>query len=189
MSASVSAETQTKKISPSKVIEALQVKASMNNFFHAVCTVWATRERARQQVTVNNLRQTMEGKGIQVNREMVEEVLYFLRDCGIGKLQYSKDRMVALAEIKVTLQSIGQTALNKPKGSELASFRPATQFKHLPQLPAVKEVDKTPTAKTPLLEDKKYKASLTVMFDNEPFSFPIDSISMKQIKSLIETKE
>ncbi len=176
---------------PKQIVENLRMEASVDLAFNAVCTVFALRERARQQVTINSLMITMLKEGFKFSRPQYEKVLQFLASQGIGYLDYDmKGRMRALKGIKVTLQSIGMAALSKKDG--LDTFTLAPMFSKLPVNPPVavpkKEVVESNGHKKPTRAERSYPASLTVVFETETVSFIVpNGITSAQLGSLLSS--
>lgn len=124
--------TQTNQVTaaakgPNALIHELQKEASKNKAFSDVCTVFALRERARAQVTVNSLKATMDSKKYTYSKDDLRHVIARLAALGIGTLHKdSKGRVRALVNVKYTLQSIGLAAVGKQLN--LSGFKKPNRF-------------------------------------------------------------
>lgn len=125
----------------------LKEEAKKNEAFRAVCTVFAVRARARQKVTLTSLSRVMHREGFQFSADDYKAVLARFADLGIGKLDRDpKNRLRALKDISIRLQSIGKAAVDG--NVALTPFKPAVRFKDLPAMvetppkPVVKGVRK-----------------------------------------------
>jgi hypothetical protein len=113
------------------LIKSLREEAAKNDVFEATCLTFATRDRARKQVTVTNLKLTLAANNYTFTRQQVSDVLKFLADLGIGKLILdSKGNIVSLVEIKYTLQTIGLAALGQAE--KVHVFKPQQRLMKLP---------------------------------------------------------
>lgn len=130
------------------LVAKLKQEADSNAAFKAVCTVFAVRERARQQVTVNSLARVMNREGFEFTKDDYKTVLARLAEFGVGRLDRAPNgRLRALKGINVKLQSIGKAAVD---GGALTPFKPQVRFKELPTIVEAPKVSqkKTPKAKT-----------------------------------------
>lgn len=94
-----------------EVIEKLKKEAAHNPVAKDVFYMWAMRQRARNQVTVQALSQRMAEQGFKHTDDQYREVLKFLHSIGLGRLSTtSKGKITALIEVTLTLQSVGQAA-------------------------------------------------------------------------------
>lgn len=137
---------QVRNNTPKDIVEKLRNEAAKNPVFSAICHVFAIRERTRQQVTMGTLRIVMSQEGFNFESVRYEECLRFLADLGLGRLDFAPNGKVrALKDIRTTLQSIGQAALNTSPNGKLENFRPRAVFTNLP----------APTPTTPVIEAVK----------------------------------
>ncbi len=169
------------------IVGVLRQHVSINPVFSAVMHKFALRQRARSQVTLHSLVQTMHNEGFEHSREEYIEVLKILGKLGLGKLEYSKtNRLTALKDVTITLQSIGMAAVSK--SDKLSKVHFANKFKKLKTeaLPAPEpERHITP----PVRQDDvravniRYPAQLTVRFSKdevETFNLP-GGLSPKEV--------
>ena len=131
------------------IVESLKKEAKDNPVFSAVAHVFAVRQRARQEVTMKRLLAKMKAEGFSYTESDYSPVLKFLAHLGFGRLETNaKGQVLALRDIKTTLQSIGAVACGE-KG-KLQSFNKRHQFgrlidrpkavrKNREQLPKVEE--------------------------------------------------
>lgn len=113
------------------LVDSLKDKASKSPAFSAMCTVFAIRERTRQQITMSSLIISMLREGFKYSRSEYEDALRFMSDLGLGTLvKDSKGKVRALKDIKTTLQSIGTAAISEGK---LKNFHPKVNFMKIPQ--------------------------------------------------------
>lgn len=111
----------------------LKKEADKNKVFNDVCAVFALRERARSQVTVNALKAAMEKNGFTYAKDDYKDVIARLARLGVGKLNKdSKGRVRGLTDVKYTLQSIGLTAVGEKLN--LAPFNARNKFTKLPDI-------------------------------------------------------
>jgi len=105
------------------VLRLIRQKAKVDIVFANTCQVWSLRDRARAEVTMSTLKLTMKRERFEYSHEQLASVLTFLADCGVGHLELdSKNRVVALRHIQVTLQSIGLAAIADAK--EIPEVKP-----------------------------------------------------------------
>ena len=96
------------------VIAKLQERANTSKVFAAMANVFASRERTRNQITIQSLQVTMQKEGYDYTRMDYIKELDFLSTLEIGTLTKSKSGVLkALTNINVTLQSVGAAALGK----------------------------------------------------------------------------
>jgi hypothetical protein len=106
-------QESTDSTTPTVLVQALQKEAKSNKAFEAVCTLFASRERARHQVTLQSLRYSMLKEGFHFDEETYAQILSFLAKAGVGKIvRNKKNQVTALVEVKYTLQTIGKAALS-----------------------------------------------------------------------------
>lgn len=141
---------QTEQMKTNNIVEQLRNEVKTNKCLDAVCHVFAIRERARQQVTLTSLRQTMTREGYSFSFDEYEGVLKFLAKIGIGKLQKdSKGHIQALIDIKLTLQSLGLVAIDKDN-QQVKKFVSRNQYHDVPTLKSSKrEVPMIPPTPPP----------------------------------------
>ncbi len=114
----------------------LKEKAAKDKVFNDICTVFATRERARFDVTVNGLTQRMKKDGFEYGPSELSPALRYLASLGLGQLKTSGGKVIGLTEVKTTLQSIGSVALGQT--NSLVKFHKRHQFHKLPAVMAQK---------------------------------------------------
>lgn len=171
-------KAQTKTIirpAASKVVDALKERVKTDPLFNAIMHRFAIRERARNQVTLTNLRITMIKEGYSnFPVTKYQEALKFLASLGFGRLETNASgKVTALVDIRHTLQSIGQVASDM-KGAKLEGFTPANVYEPL-QEPAgrvVPEVD-APKPVAPETPSADYPAVLQVTIDGKVVHFPL----------------
>lgn len=146
-------QVQTRRpLSHVDIVQALRAEVQRNPAFAAVCKLFASRERARQQVTLSTLRLTTIREGYNFTREQHEGVLKFLASLGIGRLVYDhKNRIAVLKDIRVTLQSIGLAATSS--SDTVHRFEPAYTFK--PLTPEMQQTKRQMVEEVPLKMSKK----------------------------------
>lgn len=94
-----------------------------NSFFH-VC---ALRKRARSNINIRSLAVKMQKEGFNYTMDQYREIIKLLSDLGFGKLDVdSKGRITGIKDIKVSLQSLGQSACGQE--SQLKSFSKRNKF-------------------------------------------------------------
>lgn len=179
----MSAVTELNKVrmSQKQIIEALRKEASTNKCFNDVAHVFATRERARQQVTIAALRLRMEEEGFDYARSEYVKVLKFLASLHLGVLDTDeKGNVISLKSIKTTLQSIGAAAVQMTT-NKLVDFTPAVHFKTLTsteteesalQPPTVPSAQ-TPASHHPIPATPKYAVELTAYIEGKPITFRV----------------
>lgn len=106
-----------------KLREKAKTSPAANSFFH-VC---ALRKRARSNINVRSLALKMQKEGFNYTVEEYRDIIKFLADLGFGRLDTdAKGRVKGLKDIRVSLQSIGQTACGEQV--QLRGFRPRNRF-------------------------------------------------------------
>ncbi len=91
----------------------LKNKAIQSPVFAAVCTLLASRDRSRFQLTTHSLHRSLALEGFHYPKVQIEEVLEFMAKNGVGRaVKNNKGATVELTDIKYTLQSIGGVAVN-----------------------------------------------------------------------------
>lgn len=112
-----------------KLVDVLSREAKENKAFNAFAHVCALRKRARGQITMVGLAQRMKKEGFNYTPAEYEKILKFLAAHNLGKLRTnSKGRVVALDDIKLSLQSIGAAAIS---GDNLKTWKQRNQYKVL----------------------------------------------------------
>jgi hypothetical protein len=149
------------------MVRGLQEEATKDSAFRDVCHVFAQRERARSQVTIASLSQTMVEEGFKYNRDDYGRVLRKLGGLGVGSLEKNKKgRVIALKDIKVTLQSIGAAALKQKE--KLENFKMRNNYR---TLTAVAEMIKP--KENPLAGPGGFPVSITVVINGKPVNFRV----------------
>jgi hypothetical protein len=163
-------------------IERLTTEAKSNPVWNAVAHVFALRERARSQVTIQALMQKMREEGFNWDRKDYEQVLRLLASVGVGRLvSDSKGRPLALVDIKLTLQSIGKVAAGG--STEVQGFRRKSRFGRLAG-PMVRRkrrkarATKTVEVRRPTRQPRPYQTPaprliLTVIVNDKPVNIPV----------------
>lgn len=171
------------------IVKALQDKAKSDKTFQSVCTAFAIRERARSQVSVQSLTQTMVAHGYKdFTKEDATKVIGFLANQKLGTLyKDTKGKIRALVNVKYTLQSIGQVALGD--SPEVKVFRQQKHYRALPgaAAPKVVEVAAAPTKKATtvpftgkIIGDINGKVLELPLTETEFKTFLVDFLSKKQ---------
>lgn len=174
------------KHAPKEIVNRLKIKAGHDAAFNAMCYVFAMRERTRSQISLNSLCFTMAREKFNFTKAQYAKGLEFMALLGLGKLMYdNKDRLLMLKDIKVTLQSIGQAALDKKPSLE--------RFHKMPEfvdLPVVKPQAETPVAKPQvkeavLISEEPY---LDVKLSGQSYRFKLPkNISERDILDMLST--
>lgn len=181
------AHTSPVKSNMYNMVENLRKEAKNNPVFHTICKLFAARERARQQVTLSNLRLTTAKEGFNFTKQQHEQVLKFLASVGVGKLDIdTKGELRALKDIRFTLQSIGAAAIAKSEG--LDKFKMQAQFNSLPTKDTQEK--KYSTARAPLKADVsgRYAAALVVRIDGQSVQFELPKgVTTKELGEILST--
>lgn len=112
------------------VVETLKKEADKDEAFKDVSHVFASRKRARRQVTVASLANRMAKEGFGHSRTDYARVLRRLADLGFGSLQKdAKGNIKALKDIRISLQSIGAAAVGEAQ--KLINARQRVKFSAL----------------------------------------------------------
>jgi len=155
--------------------------------FNAVCHVFAIRERARQQVTLNSLSLRMLEEGYKHGTKDYAQVLKDLAGLGIGNLEFDpKTKEIrALKNIKLTLQSIGKAAVGDV--SKVDGFSPQHSYAALP-VRAVPTITPAPE-KAPEKSEKKeadYRVKIVALINSKEIEFPLPlALTIKEIGELL----
>lgn len=138
-----------------QLIEALKHEATTNTTSNAVLHMWALRERARHEVTIHGLSCRMKKEGFTHDKKDYEPLLRRMADLGVGKLKVDgKGRIVALVEVKTTLQSIGKAVCGN-QFKALEPYKSKNRYVSVPKpvpnnieklYPAQKVLVSTPTS-------------------------------------------
>lgn len=177
-------------------VSLLREAVARNPVFSAVMHKFALRERARAQVTLHSLVQTMHNEGFEHSRQEYVEVLKLLGKLSFGRMEYdAKKRLIALKDIKVSLQSIGMAAVSK--SNKLSKVRFQNRFKKLNSATAevLQETPKETPIMPPVMRDDvkavniRYPAKLTVQFSKdeiETFDLP-GGLSPKEVGLMLQS--
>lgn len=112
-----------------QVIETLKKEVQTNKALDATLHICAMRKRARNQLTLNTLYNRMHQEHYKFTRGELAGVLKLFADTGVGRLEVDrKGRPKALKDIKVTLQSLGNSALTSAS-PKLDTFKPKSKYK------------------------------------------------------------
>lgn len=175
------------KVAAKNIVEMLRSKARGSKTFENVCVVFAVRERARSQITVASLKQTMLKHGYpDFTSAHASDVIEFLSSLNIGIIHKdTKGRVKALINVKYTLQSIGAAALGETPRVE--GFNQKRRFIQLP----VKTEKVMEQRKEALIEKSKetYPARVTAELDGRTIDFPLTAIEFKQFLATILSKK
>ena len=164
----VQAQTST------NIVTVLRQEAARSKVFNNVCRLFANRQRSRAQVTIHSLHASMHKQGLVYTKQELMEVLRFLADLGVGRLDLNRNNKIrALKDIKITLQSIGETALSK--SSHLTNKAAKNKFNSLYNIiPSPEPKVDHPAEFTEEDLTVRHPAELTVKFSkNEIATFPI----------------
>lgn len=113
------------------VVERLKEQAEVSPVFKAMAVVFASRERTRQQVSIQSLEVKMNAAGYNFSKEEYERELEFLGGLSLGSVKKNaKGHVVCLKGISITLQSIGAAALGKK--TVLNRYTQRTPYTKLP---------------------------------------------------------
>lgn len=117
------------------MVEALKKAAKASPPFDAVMHVFALRERARFNVTIDSLYETMKREGFLYDKgSELTPVLKTLANLGFGRLDLgSNGRVRALTDLRYSLQSMGQAACGG--ASSISAYRQRRRFKTLQKTP------------------------------------------------------
>lgn len=173
-----------------ETIEALKREANKSPAANAVFHVFADRQRARQSINTAALVVRMEREKFDFPVKQYEDVLKFLSTLGLGTLVLDKKgRVKGLANIKVTLQSIGMAALSPTRAQRFEGFRSKPKFQ---KLTVEKPVPATspPPAPKPLGAASGavagFPVSVTVVVNGKPVNFRIpNELSEAEIADLV----
>lgn len=151
-----------------QVVQTLKQQAS-DPVANAVFHMWALRKRARNEVTINGLHARMKAEGFVHSKTQYEPLLKLMATLGLGKLSTdAKGRVIALREVKTTLQSLGRAVCETKSAPTLKRYQPKTKFRslQLEHAEPVKASEETPVTRA--------DTSITVTVDSKSMTFPID---------------
>lgn len=150
-----------------ELVESLKYELETNKVSNAVFHVFALRQRARNDITLESLAIKMKSEGFNYPASELAHVLKFLANVGVGRLELdSRGRVKALRDIKIKLQSIGQAACGQVSRVDMNKQRhrfttlPMKSMAHdivMPSKP-VQQVNQTPV-------------QVTLEFNGKPMSF------------------
>lgn len=167
-----------------QVIETLKRETPNNKTLSDTMLSFASRDRARHAVTLTGLMNRMKNEGFEHARDEYARVLQLLAHLGIGKLDVDpKGQIRALKDVRTTLQSIGEAALNEDGKLELAKRRnrfgridvtqipmPAAPMpvlivtpKPVAQAPAPRPIEATKPPKAPVFAETRSAEPLMVL--------------------------
>jgi hypothetical protein len=181
-------ETIKEAREPNYLVSKLRNEVVNNEVFSAVMHKFALRQRARAQVTLHSLTQTMDKEGFKYTRADYVEVLKVLGGLGFGKLEYdSKKRLIALKNVNTTLQSIGKAAVGK---GELKKVQFKNKFNTLTTMPLKRAISLEVKRDTVKAVSIRYQAELTVKFSkDETTTFPLPGgLSPKELGLLLSSQ-
>lgn len=150
-------------------------KAKTDPILHAVCEVFAKRQRARAHVTLDHLTRTMRINGAPYARSQYAGVLKFLSSLGVGTLKHNKSgELISLSDIKYKLQAIGKAG----SGADLTAVTGFTTREGLAIEP-LKDIsfNKMPGLVSPPIPKsvnrklRAYNIFLTAIVDGQPVVF------------------
>lgn len=130
-------ETTTVRNSPKTMVEKLREETKKSKCLNAICHVFALRERARGQVTLVALKQTMAKEGFTFRDTEYEAALTFLGNVGLGSITRGpKGRVSAITNIRYTLQTIGRAAVSNEQESP-KKFIQRNKYTDVPTVPPI----------------------------------------------------
>lgn len=161
-----------------EVIQLLRNEVKINPAVDAVMHLWASRDRARVQVTVAALEYAMKREGFKYDRQDYTNLLGFLAKLELGILETdSRGRIVALKKVHTTLQSIGKAAVQE--GATLETFKRRNRYSKL-------LVDKLPIKPPTKILGADTAVSIAVRLGNKVLQIPIpESFDRSEIADLI----
>lgn len=153
-----------------KMIETLRNDAAKDKVLDEVLHVFATRERTRFILTVHGLMQRMKREGFEHGYEEYAKILKHLGALGLGQVIHdSKGRVIALKEIKITLQSLGKAVYAKGE-SNLESYRKRNKFQKVTFRSPRASTDAPPAAKPQAMPAS---VALTFVINGKPVTFSV----------------
>lgn len=162
-----------------EAISLLRNEAANNPVARDVFHMFAQRERTRHQVTVEALSQRMKAEGFMHSDDQYRGVLKLLGGLGFGKVETNaKGRVIALKDVKTTLQSIGAAALKQEK--KLESFTQANRYQAL--VATAELLKKAPTGQT----KSGLPVSITVVINEKAVNFRVPKeLNANEIADLV----
>lgn len=113
-----------------KAIEVLKSLATKNTAANDVFHDFATRERARGQVTLRALILRMKKQGFSHDPKAYASILKALADCGFGELRTNRaGNIIGVFGIRVTLQSIGAAVIGRE--TQVIKYAPRNKYSPL----------------------------------------------------------
>lgn len=110
-----------------KAIEVLKQAANKSQAISDMFHDFATRERARSQVTVRSFYNRMKKHGFKHGPQDYADGLKVLAECGFGEIRTNKrGNVVGLFGVRTTLESIGKAVVGKK--NELSVFVPRHKY-------------------------------------------------------------
>lgn len=170
------------------VIAKLQERAANSKVFAAMANVFATRERTRNQITIQSLQVTMKKEGHEFTRADYVKELDFLSTLGIGQMAKSKSGVLrALLQINVTLQSVGAAALGKKVFLDKARAVQHHKRTALPPPPPVQPTQQVqPTLETTFFKKEIDRATLIVTINDRRMKLDLSpKINANELLTLI----
>lgn len=171
-----------------QVVETLRKEAATNSAFNAVCHVFALRQRARHQVTIQSLHYRMLKEGFSYPKTSYQQIIKMLGDLGFGAVKYDKrGEPIGIFGVNNTLQSIGKAALGGE--SKLKGYKQRHRYSDLPAVlnPTKKVEPKKTPPKASDTTTRVYPVSLTVVIAGKPVNFRIPTnITAEEIQALVE---
>lgn len=114
-----------------KAIAMLKSAAAKSTAINDMMHDFATRERARGQVTVRALYNRMKKQGFTHNSRSYAEGLMVMSQAGFGELRTNKrGAVVGLFGVRTTLASIGEAVVGKR--NQLRNYAPRNKYSPLP---------------------------------------------------------
>lgn len=161
-------------------IKSLRDEAKSNPAANAVFHVFATRKRARGNVTVSALMQRMKAEGFLYEGAQYADLLKLLAKLGFGRLQTDpKGRVKALTDVKTKLQSIGMAACGSNDDLTASAFKPKRHYKDLLVTPSepITAADAKPLPKA---------VKLTFQVNGKPFDISIpENATAEEVATVI----
>lgn len=136
------------------IVQILRDKAAQDPVISAVLHMWALRQRARSEVTLNGLAAKMKKEGFIHSKSQYEPLLKLMAQLGLGKLQTdSSGRVVALKHVEMKLQSLGHAVCDSKTNPSLVSTRRKHRFKSMELAYETKSTVKTLKEASVTIED------------------------------------
>lgn len=150
---------------------------------NAVVHDFALRRRTRSQITLHALEQRMKLEGFTWTRDQCRNVLKLLGSCGVGKIDTDKEgNVIAIRDIKVTLQSIGRAVVGK---EPIKQFNKRNTFGKLAVVPTP-QPPKRRGRKPRAYQTPGSRIVLTIIVNEKPVNIPVPSdLTPTEIAELI----